>query len=236
MAVVEAGLIATHHRFASRELFMTRELFVTRGRFRRRFLRGFLADYLGLSLDRFVFNRRGKFMRTTATGRRRTSGFPGFASFTRHLRNSDGPAARVPAHHQAVDAAQVRRAGTIFGRRGPVTVASAPLLAFWFDDRDLPSRDFAQSGDDFLVVRFDQGAGALEQLFGPACRCQHQFEPVRDLFQAILYSYSSHRRLIFRLGAAIVNATARAPDGDKAAKGLSRCSHWGGRDGKIGAP
>jgi hypothetical protein len=84
--------------------------------------------------------------------------------------------------------------------------ADAALLVFGFDDRDLAGGDFTQSRDDFLVVRFDQWPGALEQLLGAACRSQYQFESIRDVFETIFYSYSSHRALILLPGLAIVNA------------------------------
>ena len=93
----------------------------------------------------------------------------------------------------------------IFGERRQAIAADARLLVFGFDDRDLPRGDFTQGRDDFLVVRLDQWRCALEQLFGPACRSQYQFESIWNLFKAIFYSYSRHGVLIFRPRAAVVN-------------------------------
>ena len=75
----------------------------------------------------------------------------------------------------------MRGANRILGKGRPVIVTGAPLLAFGFDDPDLPSSDFTQSRDDFLVVRLDQRPGALEQLLGPACRSEYQFESIRNV-------------------------------------------------------
>jgi hypothetical protein len=100
--------------------------------------------------------------------------------------------------------------GRIFEKGRLAIVAVKPLLVFGFDDRNLPRRDFTQGGDDFFVVRFDQRPGALEQLLGPACRSENQFESIRNVFEAIFYSYSSHRVMIFRRGAAIVNEGANS--------------------------
>jgi len=169
---------------------------------------GLLIDNLSLSLDRFVFDRRdrdGGAVRAATMSHHRTTGFAGFAGFARHLQNPERPAARLPGRDQAVIAAPIRGADIILGKGWPVIATGAPLLVFGFDDRDLPSGDFTQSRDDFLVVRLDQRPGALEQLFGPACRSEYQFEPIRNVFEAIFYSYTSHRMMIFRLSAGIVN-------------------------------
>jgi hypothetical protein len=83
------------------------------------------------------------------------------------------------------------------------------LLNFGFDQRDLPGGDLAQGRDEFLIIRFDQRTGALEQLFGPARGSEDQFESIRDLFETIFYSYTSHCRMIFRPCAAIVNERER---------------------------
>jgi hypothetical protein len=79
------------------------------------------------------------------------------------------------------------------------------LLNFGFDQRDLARGNLAQSRDDFLVIRFDQRAGALEQLFGPARGPEDEFESIRNLFETIFYSYTGHCYLIFRPCVAIVN-------------------------------
>jgi len=86
--------------------------------------------------------------------------------------------------------------------------AGAPLLAFGFDQRNLPRGDFAQGRDYFLVVRLDQRPCTLQQLLGTARRSEYQFEPIRNVFEAIFYSYSGHRTLIFRPSAPIVNEPA----------------------------
>jgi len=79
------------------------------------------------------------------------------------------------------------------------------LLSFGFDQRDLPGGNLAQGRDDFLIIRFDQRTGALEQLFGPARGSEDQFESIRNLFETIFYSYTSHCSMIFRPCTAIVN-------------------------------
>jgi hypothetical protein len=83
--------------------------------------------------------------------------------------------------------------------------AAAILLDFGLNQRDLPGGDLAQGRDDFLIVRFDQRTGSLEQLFGPASGAENQFESIRNLFETIFYSYTGHCPLIFQPRSAIVN-------------------------------
>jgi hypothetical protein len=83
------------------------------------------------------------------------------------------------------------------------------LLNFGFDQRDLARGNLAQGRDDFLVIRFDQRTGALEQLFGPARGPEDEFESIRNLFETIFYSYSGHCFFIFRSRDALVNERER---------------------------
>jgi hypothetical protein len=83
------------------------------------------------------------------------------------------------------------------------------LLNFGFDQRDLARGNLAQGRDDFLVIRFDQRAGALEQLFGPARGPEDEFESIRNLFETIFNSYTGHCYLIFRSRDALVNERER---------------------------
>jgi len=58
--------------------------------------------------------------------------------------------------------------------------------------RHLGCGNFAQRGDDFLIVGFDQWARALEQLLGTTRPEEHQLEPIRHLLQAIFNRDASH--------------------------------------------
>jgi hypothetical protein len=108
------------------------------------------------------------------------------------------------------------RRGDKLPRNGwPAISTGAALLAFGFDQRDFPGGDLTQGRDDFLVVRLDQRPGTLQQLLGTARCSEYQFEPIRDVFEAIFYSYSGHRNLIFRPRAAIVNEGANAAGASK---------------------
>ena len=108
-------------------------------------------------------------------------------------------------------AALTEVAHEIVGDRRQTIIADAMLLGFGFDQRDLPDGDLAQGRDDFLIIRFDQRTGALEQLFGPARGSEDQFESIRNLFETIFYSYTGHSLMIFRPRAAIVNEPYRSP-------------------------
>jgi hypothetical protein len=124
----------------------------------------------------------------------------------------------------------MRGAYRIVGNSWPAIATGVRLFVFGFDDRDFPSGDFAQSRDNFLVVRLDQRSSALEQLLGSACRAEDQFESIRDVLEAIFYSYSSHCKMIFQRGADIVNElptrlSDKEAKGSPIAIGLWRCAH-----------
>ena len=83
------------------------------------------------------------------------------------------------------------------------------LLNFGFDQRNLARGNLTQGRDDFLVIRFDQRAGTLKQLFGPARGPEDEFESIRNLFETIFNSYTGHCSMIFRPRTAIVNERER---------------------------
>ena len=83
------------------------------------------------------------------------------------------------------------------------------LLRLRVEDDDFFGRDFAQRGYHFLVIRFDERTGALQELLGPARRAQNQSETIINVLKAIFYGYSCHLGMIFRPGAPDVNATGR---------------------------
>src|SRR5262245_8070004 len=61
---------------------------------------------------------------------------------------------------------------------------------------DLRIGDLAQGGDDFLVVRFDEGTRALEELLGAPRAQQHELKAIRDLFETVLDGNTCHDPLL----------------------------------------
>jgi hypothetical protein len=93
----------------------------------------------------------------------------------------------------------------------PRAIRDSRLLRLRVEDDDFFGRDFAQRGYHFLVIRFDERTGALQELLGPASRAEDQSKTIINMFKAIFYGYTCHLGMIFRPGAALVNATGDCP-------------------------